>query len=203
VTAIVAVRYGDCLTMGADRCVSGGGARGACDESKILQRTTKCGQPVLIGMSGDVTYCQLWNSMRWPAAKSGETGYEYMVRMLESSQGKRVVPVIKKRRDGSEYTTGPEGMVIVSLMGQNIEVDCEGGIVSYATGEACIGSGGPWAQGALYVTRKYRLSSEDRVRLSLEAAAAHSPGVMGPFDVVTITSNPPEPVLERRKEPRP
>jgi 20S proteasome alpha/beta subunit len=189
-TCIIGIRDGGTLWMGADRCVADGLVRQPCGESKILSRFTRCGEPVLIGAAGDVTYCQQWNTMALLRLKPHETGYDYVVRLMASRSGQKLL------------TLDPEdGEALVAIRGMIVSVDAAGAVNSYTSGEATTGSGYRLAMGSLGRDRWFRCAPEERILSALQVAAAHDPGVMGPFDVVSIPSTLPLPPRERRRTP--
>jgi 20S proteasome alpha/beta subunit len=75
----------------------------------------------------------------------------------------------------------PEGsQIIVGIRGELYEIDREFGAVR-SPGYLAIGAGEMVATGSLHTTEFLDIEPWERLRLALEAAAAHIPGVCPPF----------------------
>lgn len=92
---------------------------------------------------------------------------------------------------GRETEGNPQGMdmldanMVLGVRGRLFEIWASFMVAEMLEPYATCGSGGPVARGAMYATQHGgRWLPGDRVLIALEAAAAHTPGVRGPFTIV-------------------
>jgi len=85
-------------------------------------------------------------------------------------------------RKGHDIADGEESEAILGVGGQIYVIDP--GPVAYRVrgSYAAIGSGAPFAEGALYATQGSSMSITERLTTALEAAEQHSASVRGPWE---------------------
>ena len=89
---------------------------------------------------------------------------------------------IEAIRKGHDLSDGEESEAILGVGGQ-IYIITAGPVAYRVRGNyAAIGSGSPFAEGALYATQGSALSIKERLTVALEAAEQHCSSVRGPWE---------------------
>ncbi len=183
--------------MGADSC--GGSPQG--EEIITVEQPRKIlrSGPYLIGYTASFRIGQALRRAELPEPSPDRDLYEHMVRRFLPA----VAHVLRHDRDeiGDMWTrdTGvplaARGCLAVGLHGRVFGVTADLSILE--TGDRiAIGNGRAYAYGALHALGT-RGRPEDRVEKALEATAAYSPSVRGPFHIETLSPPPSE--GERRR----
>lgn len=96
---------------------------------------------------------------------------------------RRVFKMLGYSKKDNNVETG--GSFLVGHLGELCEINPNFQVGSPGKGYCAVGSGSPFALGALYAMSKdTRLSGKTRIIRSLEAAAHHSPSVRRPFTIL-------------------
>jgi len=165
-TVCVAVAAGGRVLMGADSAVTGAdGSQATLRDPKVF----KAGSFVVAAAGSGDWWHLLRYRVRWPRLKAADSEEAVRVQLVDAlcnaCQDNDVEP------GNGETLLGIHGRIYV-LEGELVPV-------RLTTPYAAIGSGSAWALGALYATGD--MPPRDRIKLALEATAAHCATVRRPW----------------------
>lgn len=88
----------------------------------------------------------------------------------------------QKWEDGDEKG----GTFIIGYKNRLFRIDNNYEVGEHSDNFICLGCGTYYAEGAYYALDKYDIKTEEKILLSLEAAAKFSTGVEGPFKIIKL-----------------
>lgn len=165
--------------VGRRRVVMGGDSIAIAGHEVTLTTAPKVARvgPYLIGVAGNIRLgAVVHHAFKPPKPKDGvhfmATSFTDALRQSLDRAG------VSRRQDGAEEH---DSALLVAVKGRLYRLDADYQVLEQAEGYAVVGSGSPYALGSLHSTRGQK--AKKRVRLALEAAAAHCASVRGPFVV--------------------
>lgn len=182
-TCIAAIEHQGRVWIGADSLVS---TEWGFSVVRVEPKVFKSGKELLIGTCESVRVAQVLRyHLKPPAASRGKHDPQnYIV--------SRLIPEIRKmlRQHGAGKVENRveemEAQFLVGYRGKLFYVDEDYQVGTPSIGFHAIGSGGEVACGALYSTRKAKLTPRQRILAALGAAQHYMSSVRGPFTVLSV-----------------
>lgn len=87
----------------------------------------------------------------------------------------------------ADHSTGCESEFLIGYKNRIFNLGCDFTLIEPADEYMAIGSGRPYALGALYSIRKSRMSPQKKILKALECAEYYTPTVRGPFHVFKLS----------------
>lgn len=167
-TAIVAISDGKRVYLGGDSALSTDDHIYHSADPKVFER-----DGIVIGFCGSLRFGELVALTPFPKRR----------RDLDLWVREDICRALRRESvlHGCDIADGDESEAILGVGGQIYVIT--GGPVAYRARNdyAAIGSGAPWAEGALFATEGLKIGVTERLTVALEAAETYCASVRGPW----------------------
>lgn len=173
-TVIIGIEHKDGVLMGSDSCMANDFSKGIVDEPKYFSVNE-----VLVGCAGSYRYA---NILQYHMKLTKQTAKEKDDRKYLICE---FIPAIRQAlADGNFVVKDDEiySNILLAYRKKLYFLQEDFSLIRNPEGYASCGSGRIAALGSLYTTNElHDISTEQRMRLALEASSHHTPGVGAPF----------------------
>ncbi len=170
--------------------VMGGDSASVDDNLRIdVGRETKVWQagPLMFGACGSFRVAQ---TLRWhltiPTPEPSDPPLAYLTGPLAQAMREALTMqgALSTWQEDSTETLTDSGLLI-GYAGHVYEMYEDFGVHENVGDYAAVGCGRRWAEGVFFATQELDIKPKKRVRLALDAAEAHSAGVVGPMTILS------------------